>query len=865
MPVIFLVKIELLLKPNVKSILSFVVVAFFLNSFALKGITMRWLFSLVVLVYWLPGVFAQTYVVSGRVMDADSRMALPFVNMVLNQSDQGGTTDIDGKFIFRSNEPIEFLRLSYVGYEPLFFPVTENQTGVVIGLKKVEYELPEFVVYPTENPAHRIIDNAIAFKDKNDPEKLPAFTYNAYDKMIFTLDPDSLSRIDTLISDTSSNEMHNFFDNHHLFIMESVVERKFKFPGNNEEKVIATKVSGFKDPIFVFLISQWQSTSFYGDLIEIAGKKYVNPISRGSTNKYFFLLQDTLLYGKLDTVFVISYRPLMRTSFDGLKGTISINTRNWAIQNVIAEPAEGGSFMTFRMEHLYEQIEGETWFPVQINNVAYLNQLVVGDSSASIVMGTVRDTVGKRIMSIPFGMGKRYIRDINLYPELRNRNFGNAAVVVDPNANFRDETYWLGHRIDSLTMKELNTYRYIDSLGKAENFDRMAKSLESILTGKIPWGYFNLDLHRFLRYNNYEGLAPGLGIETNERLSPVFSAGGYFRYGLKDDAIKWGTNVNLELYHPADLGIGFSYMDDVLETGGVDYWDDIPSLLHPEYFRHLLVRDMDKVKEYSAYIGFRTVKYMNVVVELNKTHKTVTDNYRFAISNESVNVYFDRFDFTELVLGFRYAYREKFIKNLRNKISLGTDFPIIWFKFSQGFAGFLDGDFEYNRYDLKIEKSFRFKYLGTTTLKVNAGYVDADIPQTNLFNGNGSYRQFTLFAPNSFATMRMNEFLLSRYGALYFTHDFAKLLMKGGFFKPEFAIASNIGFGSLEYTESHHEVNYKTMEEGYYESGLLINNLLNLKIYSIGVGAFYRYGPYAFDTFIENAAFKVTLKLNLSL
>jgi hypothetical protein len=89
--------------------------------------------------------------------------------------------------------------------------------------------------------------------------------------------------------------------------------------------------------------------------------------------------------------------------------------------------------------------------------------------------------------------------------------------------------------------------------------------------------------------------------------------------------------------------------------------------------------------------------------------------------------------------------------------------------------------------------------------------------------------------------------------------------MKGGFIKPEFAIASSIGFGSLKYTESHHNIDYKTMEQGYYESGILINNLLNLRFYSIGLGAFYRYGPYAFDTFKENAAFKITLKVNLSL
>ncbi|MFU8842252.1 MAG: DUF5686 family protein [Bacteroidales bacterium] len=811
----------------------------------------------------MTGINAQPYVVTGRVIDSDSRRPLPFVNIVINQSNLGGTTDIDGRFFFRSDEPIQLLHLSYVGYEPLRCSLNDLNEPNLIHMKKVEYDLPEFVVHPTDNPAHRIINNAIAFKDKNDPEKLPAFTYLAYDKMIFTLDPDSLYQMDSLSADTAGREIRDFLENHHLFIMELVVNKKYKFPGKHEEKVIATKVSGFKDPIFVFLISQWQSTSFYGDLIEIAGKKYVNPISTGSTKKYFFLLQDTLMYGEQDTVFVISFRPARKTNFDGLKGTISINTRKWAIQNVMAEPSETGSLMTFRMEQMYEPINDTTWFPVQINNIATLTQVVAGDSSISLVMGSIKDTTGLRVVSIPFGMGKRYIRDIDLNPDLRNRDFGNATVVVDPNANFRKETYWYDYRIDSLTLKELSTYRYIDSVGQEENFDRIASSIESLLTGKIPWSYVNLNIQRFLRYNSYEGLAPGLGMETNDRLSQVMTAGGYFRYGFKDDAFKWGAHLRLDLYNPADFEFHFSFIDDVLETGGVRYWDDKPMPLNPDHFRDFLIRNMDKVTEYRTSTQFRSVKYLNVNVGLSKTRKTITDEYRYSISNESVKVYFDRYDFTEIVLGFRYAFREKFIRNIRKNISLGTKYPIVWLQYSRGLAGFLDGDFDYNRYDLKIEKSFRSKYLGTTILKFNAGYIDADLPHTNLFNGNGSYRSFTLFAPGSFATMRMNEFLMNRYGALYFTHDFGKLLMKGGLIKPEFAIATNIGFGRLDYTESHHNIDYKTMEKGYYESGLLINNLLNLRLYSIGLGAFYRYGPYALDTFIGDAAFKVTLKLNL--
>jgi hypothetical protein len=49
------------------------------------------------------------------------------------------------------------------------------------------------------------------------------------------------------------------------------------------------------------------------------------------------------------------------------------------------------------------------------------------------------------------------------------------------------------------------------------------------------------------------------------------------------------------------------------------------------------------------------------------------------------------------------------------------------------------------------------------------------------------------------------------------------------------------------------------MELGYYESGLLINNIVNLRIYTIGLGAFYRWGPYSMEKTGDNFAYKFTL------
>ncbi len=819
---------------------------------------MRLLITIGLFVLIFVDSFPQVFEVSGRVIDADSRVALPFVNIVINDGHKGGTTDIDGKFSLRSPEEIYQISLSYVGYEHSVFEINKKNKNLLIKLKKVEYELPEYIVFPNENPAHRIIKNAINYRDYNDPEMLPGFSYTSYDKMIFTLELDSIPILDSLTIDSTDKE---FLEKHHLFIMESISERKFMFPDKNNEKVVATKVAGFKDPIFVFLLSQMQSTSFYKEMVKIAMKSYINPISKGSTKKYFFLLQDTLYTEANDSIFIISFRPGVNTNFDGLEGVISINSNNWAIQNVIAEPYNVAGGISLRIEQMYEYVQGKQWFPVQLNTVAILNNAIINDSSSAIQLGSSKDTVGTKI-NLPFGFGKSYIKDINLNPDLRKRDFGSVVVDVDPEATHRNEEFWKGYRVDSLSEKEINTYEMVDSISKEANLERSAKTLESIAMGTIPWGYIDLDINKFIRYNSYEGFALGAGLHTNDRLSQVFKIGGFFRYGFKDKAFKYGGDLAVSIYRNWELEADLEYTNDVLETSGIKFFDEKPAFFKPEYFRDFLVKRMDKTILYRGAVGFRTLKFLKVNIGLAKSNKQVTNDYQYAIGDDNVKVFMNQFDYTEVQLGLRYAYGEKILQNMRKRISMGTKYPIFWLQYTRGISGFLNGDFNYNRYDIKIEDAFQTKYYGESSIKLVAGYIDSDIPYTNLYNGNGAYRVFTIFASNSFATMRMNEFLSNKYIALYLTHNFGKLLFQLKKFKPEFAVATNIGFGALDFDQSHYNIDYQTMEHGYYESGLQINNLLNLRLYNLGVAVYYRYGPYGFDYGWDNVAAKFTLNFN---
>jgi hypothetical protein len=816
---------------------------------------------------------AQDYRVSGTVIDSKTREPLAFVNIVINSSNYGGTTDIDGKFRLGSPDKVQMLRFSYVGYEQKLVPVGTRTDNLLITLDRKEIELTEVEILPGENPAHRIIRNAIDNRDLNDPEKLQSFSYTSYDKTVFSIDADTSlkspfsdsaarqqlsqsgitfqpamdsAQSDSAVMDSADRLIQKLIREQYLFLMENVTKRKFMAPDRNYNQVIATKMSGFKDPIFVFLTTQIQSFSFYKPFITIFQSSYINPIGAGSFSKYFFKLEDTTYTGG-DTVFIISFRPRKGTNFTGLQGVISINSHGWAIQNVIAEPYGDEGGISIKIQQMYELIDHTWWFPVQLNTDVSFRNLQIGKYKA-------------------VGRGRYYIRDIVLNPDMVRKEFNHLDIEVEPEATDRTQEFWDQYRVDSLSVRDKRTYEVIDSLGKAENFDQMAKTLQTLMSGQIPWGPIGFDIDKFLGYNTYEGLIFGLGIHTNDRLSKKIKIGGFYQFASAVVESKYGGDVSYLINRKHDVTIAARYYFDRIESGGVTFFDDKESLLDGNY-RQLMLRLLDRTQSAGASFTFRTRKYLLINAQFNWSHKQ-TNNYALATYEGDAVILEDDFIFTEAGVGLKWAYGEKFIQTVENKISLGTRYPVLWLQYTRGIKGFLDGEYDYNRFDLKLRKTFRIKYLGKATVQLNAGYVDRPIPACNLYNGHGSYRIVSFYTQPSFGTMRMNEFLSNGYAALFLYHDFEDLIIKGRkWFHPEFAIAQNIGFGFLDHADQYayfRDGGPQEMNLGYYESGILVNNIVKLSLLKIGAGVFYRWGPYTLPKTGDNFSYKISIFIPLT-
>ncbi|HSI90164.1 MAG TPA: hypothetical protein VK927_03560, partial [Adhaeribacter sp.] len=162
--------------------------------------------------------------------------------------------------------------------------------------------------------------------------------------------------------------------------------------------------------------------------------------------------------------------------------------------------------------------------------------------------------------------------------------------------------------------------------------------------------------------------------------------------------------------------------------------------------------------------------------------------------------------------------------------------------------------------DLRAEKKVQQKALGTTLITFTAGLVTGAVPYPNLYNGSGAHDpDYYIYSGEGFQTMGLTEFLSDRYTALFLHHDFGGLLYRSNGFSPTLAAVTNIGFGSLQHPERHRNLAFSTMEKGYYESGLMVNDLLGTGFFGLGIGGFYRYGAYSKPVFKDNLALKGVL------
>jgi hypothetical protein len=778
----------------------------------------------------------------GRVLDERSNEPLAFVHVVPEGQREGGTTDIDGRFTLEVPAAPVLLRFSYVGYKPTEVVAQAGQP-LMVRMERATYELRAVEVLPGENPAHRIIHNVHANRKANDGLRNRAHRYTSYSKTIFTAaldsaimnDPEKLAALDS-----SDQRAYDWLEKQHLLLIESATQRTFIPPASEKEEVLAMRVSGLKDPSMLGLAASTKTFSIYEPQIPLGEKTYLSPIGPNSTERYLFLLEDTLYQGA-DTVFIISYRPRRGRKFDALQGVLYVHTDGFALQNVIAEPAERTGSVSIKLQQQFQKVGGKAWFPVQLNTFLYFDGVQVNSFKV-------------------MGVGRTYLKDIRLDEPIAKREVRGPEFVMERMATRREDAFWDSLRTDPLEGRELRTYVTIDSLSQAENIERKVRWATYLGSGRAGVGPVDVLLDKLIAYNGYEGIRLGLGLATNDKVSRYFSVGGYGAYGFADQAWKYGGHLLLRPKPGRGPTLRLYHAFDVAESGGVSF-PSAQGAFSSENYRQIYIDRMDQVERTGGELALRVNSSLRLWVgtERQALRNVIGYQYLEPLSNE-VSLLTDRFTAGTVSLGLRFAYREQVARLPDRQFGLGTRWPVLHLHATRAVEGLWEGELSFWRLNAMVEKTFRLRMLGDLSLRAMGGMAEPTAPYAFLYNLRGSFdRRVPVAAQFTFETMRPNEFLADRYAALHLRHSFGNLLFRGKKFRPVPVLVANAAWGVLDAPERHRGFSFSALNGGYYEAGLQLDNLLRSGITGLGVGIFYRLGPNSLPDAVDNLAVKVTL------
>jgi hypothetical protein len=792
----------------------------------------------------------QGQVLMGKIVDEATKEPIPFALIVLDQSNQGVSADLDGHFRIQLPPGTRSITIQLIGYEKKTLDVSNLDPGKtnLIQLKRSGMQLAEVVIQPGENPAIPIIQKVIDNMPKFDISNLPHYVCNTYAKTYFTIS-DQNGNEDIQAQDTTP--FGKIFSKTHLLFMESTTEKKYKYKGLMQEKVTASRVSGFKSAPFGAFASLLQSFTFYDEHLELMGLRYLNPLSKGTFKRYRFEIADTVLSGP-DTTILIRFYPKPNATFKALKGVLYINKNQYALSNVLAEPSEiPADGNAIRIQQLYERLDSLHWFPKQASTELYMYSVKQKDEETGDIY-------------MMKGVSRLYVSDVRLDSSVKIKD-RSIATYNEEGFDRKDESYWNSRRNDSLSQKEQDTYHVIDSVGKKRRLDAKVKWFNALGTGQFQVGYVAFDLKHLLRVNEYENVRLGLGLSTSNKLSRYFSIGGYGGYGFGDKAWKYGGQVQLNFNRSQTTFLKGEAASEVIETAGTFFLQENGNFLSTQKIRDLLIRKMDKVNFAKGSFNFQVFHFIKLSAYLQVAQRHSPYGYASARDNLLLN---EKKDFTlnETGLQFKIWPKEKFVRNMDRLMSLGSKWPVIFINMARGlqteFLGYT-GDFDYAKIDLRIDHQLNFKVKGFFSWQVQAGKVFGDVPYSIQYNNKSSRSDRSpISAEKTFETMYLNEFISTQYAAVFLAINTGRFLKPNKRLNPELELVHNYGIGTLDNRQNLTYIELNDMSKGYSEAGIRLKALVHSSFSAFGLGVFYRYGNYAAEKTSKNFVYKLTLSFS---
>lgn len=716
-------------------------------------------------------IFAQEkYIISGKVFDASTKEPLPFVPILIKGTTIGTQSDFEGNFTLKADKIGDSLVAVYVGYKRLARPLQKNIKSQVINMP-MEVEsvvMEEITVKAGENPAHRIIRNAIANRPRNNPNKLEAYQYEVYNKIEFDLNriPKEMresklmkpvafvfKNVDSVYSDEKPSLP--------FFMIENISEFYYKKnPPRKKEIIKASKITGVENSsISSIMGDMYQKLNIYDNNVLIFDKQIPSPISSEGFFYYKYYLEDSGFIGN-KYCYHIRFKP-KRNGDVVFTGNIWIADTSWAIKRFemsLPKEANINFINSVKATQEFDLID-TTWMMTK-------DRLVIDFSPTKKSIGFY----GRKTTSY-----KKFILN---QPQPDDFYTLGDAIIVEEDALKKDDSFWQQNRHDTLSQREKKIFKMIDTIQTLPVYKTWVDVFYLLFNGYKKMNNFEIGpYYNMISYNLIEGPRFRFGGRTSAIFSKWYKLTGYVAYGTKDEKWKYGLGfksfISKKPYRQL-FGLNFKNDYEILGQSNNGFSQDN---LFASFLRARGLKTLTKVIRTEGW--YEREWFPGLITKLTlfgTTYTTIPPNepylYRDPISDKIKEK--ESIKNVEVRINIRFAYKEKFVGGDFERVSLGTTYPVIQLMYSKSLPDAYGGEYNFQRVAISVSKRIRTTpILGYTDVNITAGKIFGILPYPlmELHGGNETY----MYDPYAYNMMRYFEFASDEYISGQAEHHFGGL------------------------------------------------------------------------------------------
>ncbi|MBO6880157.1 DUF5686 and carboxypeptidase regulatory-like domain-containing protein [Winogradskyella sp.] len=679
---------------------------------------------------------------------------LPFVNILIENTYKGTTSNDDGYYELNITEPKTYTIIyTYLGYKTVREKVAVEKFPYTIDvtLQEESVSLGEVVIDAEDNPANAIIRQAIANRKEN-LEKIQSFEANFYSRGLIKIKDAPEKILGQEVGDLGGG-----LDSTRsgiIYLSETISKIQFLRPDKLKEKITASKVSG-DDNGFSFNTAIDVNYNFYNNTVEF-GNEIVSPIANNAFGYYRYSLEGVFYDERGNLINKINVIP-KRENDPVFSGTIYIVEDQWTIYalelDITGVQARIPVVDVISLKQSFSYSEAIDMWAVISQSIDFKYQFlgIKGDGRFTAVYSDYKFNTG-----------------------LTRADFGREIVAFENEANKKDSLFWNTIRPVPLTVEERTDYikkdsiqivreskPYLDSIDRANNRFKLGSILGYTYQNSHKDFRAGWDIPTVPQFNTVQGYTAKANlfyIKNYDEFKRFFRANANLEYGFSDERLRatgsltykfnnisrrfltLSGGVSAEQFNPSEP------ISPLINSVSTLFFEDNYMKLYDRSFLQLSYSE----ELFNGFRFYTTLSYDRRKALFNTTDQVfINEDDDMYTSNSPLDetaygvASFETHNILKANVTAQINFGQEYLSYPDSKFNIGNDaYPTLVLSYEKGF-GATNSDYNFDQIKARLYQSFNIADKGRFRYNLRAGkFFNADdiaFVDYQHFNGNQTH------------------------------------------------------------------------------------------------------------------------------